>query len=317
MTNMAVTAAIFTLAEFSRFDSLTSLQTAVVIRLAFTQFLNTAVLPVLIHMSNVQTVSFGNATSVQKIEPMCIEGLNATLPELSCLFGDNGIFFRGSHYDLGPRWYKEVGGSIVFTMIMTTALRPLAPLIATLLFSFGKRFRAKAVRHVEAMKALYIGPDPRVPFKLGQLYAFSAVCITFSSLLPVLHIVMFIYSLTALLVDKWFMLSICRTPVPYSPSFVYGTLWWVQWVLMLKLLVAFWAYGSLPGTYVGDAITEASHVISSTGLRDIAAQVDGGSVADVADKIKIQVALASSWVTIGSQAAARRWARSSSLWAAG
>jgi len=69
-----------------------------------------------------------------------------------------------------------------------------------------------------------------------------------------MHAVLLVYLLVNYITDRWHFLRICKSPVPYSASLVTSTLWWVQWVLLLKLILAFWAFGSLPGISLNDAI---------------------------------------------------------------
>ena len=107
------------------------------------------------------------------------------------------------------------------------------------------------------MKHLYTGPAPRIPELLGKLYAFSATVLVFSTLLPILYPLLTVYATLAYLADKWYLLRICCKPTPYGCELVHATLWWVQYALVFKLLLAIWAYGSMPGQDLAKAIDVA------------------------------------------------------------
>ena len=270
--NVSVTATIHGLVEFCRYDSLTAQHTSTVSQLALVQFLNTGITAVLIN--------FATGPS------LLLQGVQAPIPHLcwypswtsyltkqqeatsganlfACIFGSKGIFFRGDHFDFGPRWYRDVGASLCITLFITIFMRSAPVLITALIHSLKKKLTAGGVRHLEAMKALYLGPVPRLAFFLGKMIAFAALCILFSTLMPICHIFLLVYLLINYWIDKLFLLRICRTPTPYDASFVHATLSWVPWVLLLKLIFGYWAFGSLPGFLTTDAILNVNSAVGS------------------------------------------------------
>ena len=70
-----------------------------------------------------------------------------------------------------------------------------------------------------------------------------------------LHLLLVLYALVAYWIDKWYLLRVCRKPVPYSATFVYSTLWWVPWALLVKLAIGVWAFGSMPGTMLTEYLS--------------------------------------------------------------
>ena len=121
-----------------------------------------------------------------------------------------------------------------------------------------------SVRHVEKMKELYTGPIPKLPLQLGKLYAYLALVLVFSSALPLLHMLLLVHLILAYTVDKWYLLRVCRKPVPYSSDFIFSTLWWLPYILLLKLLFAVYAFGSLPGVYITDVLDAVSKSVDSS-----------------------------------------------------
>ena len=101
--NSFITMAIKGLVEFSRYDSLTLTNSAVVVRLAVAQFLNTAVIAIVVNMANKpSTVGVDDAP----IPHICFDGQPANSTNIfGCVFGSRGFLLRGNHFDIGPRWY--------------------------------------------------------------------------------------------------------------------------------------------------------------------------------------------------------------------
>ena len=58
------------------------------------------------------------------------------------------------------------------------------------------------------------------------------------------HIIIFLFLFILVLywVEKWAFLRFYRTPVPYSAALVSQTMWWIKWILVLKLMMAVWAF---------------------------------------------------------------------------
>ena len=301
--NVCVTSSVHSLVEFCRYDSLTAQNSATVIRIAFVQFLNTGVCTYLVNMATGPSAIPGVPSP---IPDYCWHPTwsNYYLPQpddaqrvpLDCFFGERGIFLKGSHFDLGPKWYTDVGASFVLTLFITFVLRNAPILVSAFMHKFKKATMANGVRHVEVMKALFLGPVPQLAFLLGKMIAFAGLCMVFSTLLPLLHIVLFLYLLVSYWVDKWYLLRICRTPTPYDASFIHSTLWWVQWALLIKLILAFWAFGSMPGITL-------SWVLSAAG--SALAGATGTTVSIVATTTAFLDAQGDSWIynrmrTIGS-----------------
>ena len=261
--NILISLSLSFLVNFARYNSLTGERKAIVARLAITQFINTGILVVLINMRD------GPASGAEKAAfPSLCNGLLEGIfgEDFACIFGEKGFFLRGSHFDLGPRWYRDVGASITLTLFIEMARRPLMPILNTIIFLFKRRCYASSVREVESMKALYTGPKPELHYVLGNMYSFAALCIVFSTLMPILHVVLFVYVASGSLVDRWYMQRICCTPAPYKASFIHGTLWWIDWALLLKLILAFWGFGSLPGI----SLDRGWELVAQSGLIDLA-----------------------------------------------
>ena len=269
--NLCITGTIHALVEFCRYDSLTTLNTAIVTRLAIVQVLNTGVTALIVNQATGPSLppSLGIKQPIPDWcwHPSWTEFLTSPKdsPTFSCFFGEKGIFLKGEHFDIGPRWYMDVGASLCLTFIIIALTRPAPIVLSTLKYWLMKAFTSGGVRHVELMKALYVGPIPRLPFLLGKMIAFSALCIMFSTLLPMLHVLLFLYLVSSYCWDKWYLLRICRLPTPYDASFVHKTLGWVQWVLVLKLALGYWGFASLPGISLNQVIRG----VSST-FRDVA-----------------------------------------------
>jgi len=251
--NMLIAAAIRGLVAFSRYDSLTDAHRASVVRLAVAQFVNMALVVLIVNSatgpSPLSAAGADNSTYVATNV-----GCFADSGPYRCFAGPDGIFLRGNHFDLGPRWYVDVGAQLVFTLIVTLLTRNVGHLASTGVHAASKWWSAGGVRHVEKMKALYTGPKPLIPELLGKLYAYVLIVVIFSTALPILYPLLALYLALAYVFDKWYLLRICRKPIPYGSAFVHATLWMVEYALVFKMLFFVWAFGSLPGTLISEAV---------------------------------------------------------------
>ena len=162
-------------------------------------------------------------------------------PSFACLFGPSGFFLRGNHFAFGPDWYLTVGVSICFTLFIQLCTRALLPWVGLAIVRAKRRWQWRAQPTLEAMKQLFTGPECALSMKLGKLHAFFAIAIIFSSLLPLLFLFLFLYSILAYAVDKFLFLRLYRSPPPYSHTLISTTLWWVKYACALKLLLGWCA----------------------------------------------------------------------------
>ena len=258
--NAAISISIRVLVGFCRYDSRTDAHRTTVTRLSLAQFLNTGFILLVV---NTSTGPIAELAGYAERSFGCWDRSN---PTLGCWIGPNGFLLRGNHFDLGPSWYAEVGANFCFTLLLTLFMRP--GLAVTYYFAHRLHiwWSANKRRHVEAMKKLYVGPVPLLPILLGQSYAFTALCIVFSTLMPILHVFLLVYVCIVYLTDKWYLLRVCKKPVPYSATFITRTLGWVQYALIAKLALAVWAFGSIPGTTLTDLLSELQSVLKDSDL---------------------------------------------------
>ena len=270
--NSLIALAIRGLVGFRRYDSRTDMHATSVKGLSTALFLNTGLVLLAVHTSTGPIAKIaGNVQS--KYGCWAPDD-----PTLGCLVGPNGFLLRGNHFDLGPSWYSEVGASLCFTLILTIFLRPMMPFVYWVMHRLKICCVAGKKRHVEAMKALYVGPVPLLADLLGKVYAFAALCVTFSTLLPMLHVFMALYISVVFLVDKWYLLRVCQKTVPYGATFITHTLGWVQYALIAKLTLAVWAFGSIPGSMLSSSLLSFQGSLTGAGLSssaDLVTSLDG------------------------------------------
>lgn len=152
--NLSVTTTVHGLVEFCRYDSLTAQHAAIVINLAIVQFLNTGVTSFLVNMATGPDSLVPQSAPIPDIcwHPFRSRYYTQSSDEgfgISCLFGEHGIFLKGEHFSLGPKWYQDVGASLVLTLIITLGIRGAGQCIASILYMFKKACTTGSVRHVE------------------------------------------------------------------------------------------------------------------------------------------------------------------------
>ena len=260
LINAIITLLVRWLCSFSRYATLTDRYVSQVFGLHMAQFFNTGIILILVNAASgprYEATGF-EADWWKTTCPLEQLGENVSFfQSFACIFGPKGFLLRGNHFDLSPRWYTDVGASLCLTLMIIYGSRFFTLLAYAALSHYRVRYRTKAVRHLVAMKKLLTGPDPNLPELLGKTYTFVSLALLLSTPMPVLHIFSLVYLSTAYLMDKWYLLRICRKPTPYSDRFIRDTLWWVKWILVLKLVLAVWAFGSMPGTMLSDAVNIA------------------------------------------------------------
>ncbi len=157
---------------------------------------------------------------------------------------------------------------------------------------------------LENLRALYVGPECNLTKQLGKLYAYVAIAIIFSSLMPILFLFLLLYAVLAHAVDKFAFLRIYRTPPPFSHTYISETLWWVQWALALKLLMGWWAFWQMPGVSISDAVQSVSEFASSAasglGADDLADTLAQGNASLEEDSVA--ELLTGGWLNTAPQA---------------
>lgn len=265
---------ISSLQEFSRYSSLSEMHTSEIVKLAATTFINTAVIQLIVYQANGPTV---DTLGLVRKDWLCFVPDEATAnagaaSELAssyrCLFGPKGILMRGSHFDASPRWYTDVGANFMNVMIVQMLTRALNSIRGNLVFMLKRFLMLGRQKTMEAAQATITGPDLELPGRIGQLYAFVAVCLLFSSGMPLMFAVIALYAFACYFIDKWTLVKVCKMPIPYSFQIINSTVWWIKYILIGKLVFAWWCFGSLPGIPLNTVMSAV------TGDANVAAEAD-------------------------------------------
>ena len=258
VVNLLIKLSIDGLLNFSRYPTLTERHLGQVWGLFVAQFLNTAIIMFIVQHASGQTEA-----EVRFAAPLCLDGV---LPEqFKCVYGPRGVLLRGIHLELSPNWYVDVGATLCFTLIIEIIVRYGVQVLKVWIQRCTLNASAKKIRNVQAMKKLLTGKEPELPVFLGKMYTFMAVVLLFSTPMPVLYIFGAVYCVLQYCIDKWYLLRVCRKPIPYNEKFVRDTLSWVQWVMLLKLVIALRAYKVLPGIMINEAIEAARQAAVGVG----------------------------------------------------
>ena len=93
---------------------------ASVMRVAVAQFVNTAAVLVLVNAATGPKAPLYGFVATDVLCPPALQGF-----VVRCALGPNGVLLHGEHFDIGPRWYADVGES---TLLSTrTQVGPRAP----------------------------------------------------------------------------------------------------------------------------------------------------------------------------------------------
>lgn len=132
----------------AQYSSISEMHMSEVIKLAFTTFINTAAIQILVNLATGPSMSsipgmeesnwicFGNTTADAN------DPTSELTSSVKCLFGPNGILMRGSHFDPSPRFYNDIGAGLMQTMIIQLIVRIITSFIPAIVFSLKVRCAA-------------------------------------------------------------------------------------------------------------------------------------------------------------------------------
>ena len=180
----------------------------------------------------------------------------------------------GPHEDLSAEWYRQVGSSLLFTMVINCV----APHVRYVVIPFCLRsYRiwkdrggfqyGGGVRHLssithkltqQSFQKLHLGPRFRLAARYGQALNVVFVTITFCGAIPALLLVASVNFAGIYIVDKAAFLKFFKKPPQYDESL--GLLFTsvVQYALLGHFMISLWAYSSPDILQQGPALVDTS-----------------------------------------------------------
>ncbi|OQS03938.1 histidyl-tRNA synthetase, partial [Thraustotheca clavata] len=232
--NVALQGIFYAFSSFERHSSESNKAVAVVFKLFFAQWINTAVIVLIVN------ANLGNVPLVSSL-------------------------LSGQFKDFERSWYTSVGAGLTMTMLVNVITPQLGPFIAMYIRYPLKRFFAKySVVTQQQMNALYASPafdiSLRYPVVLNTIFVTLMYCGGLPILLPLGAIAL---GLTYLL-DKLTIMKLCSVRTAYDEALGSLAMKLLPWVLLLHLGFSSWMFGN--STVLQSDLISISVVLKATGL---------------------------------------------------
>ena len=213
--NTALKGVLKTLARFEHHHSVSALSASIVLKVFLAQFLNTALIIVVV---------------------------NAKLVALTIDIGI-GKIFDGEFDEFDMRWYAVVGASVSLTMVLNIVIPHLGPVIQWLVVSPLKR-KCTTVYSQQAMDKLYARPEFSLTTRFSMVMNTTFVTLLFCSGLPILVPIAGATFALTYFIDKALILKFYRRPPRYDESLVRTFIASLPWALAFHLIFAMVAYSA-------------------------------------------------------------------------
>jgi hypothetical protein len=209
------------LSTFEKHRTITEQLASRILKIFFAQFLNTGII---------------------------ILFLNASLTE----YGKRGLVFQGVYDDLTPLWYRNVGSTILGTMVINIFSAPGVKVIENFLRALGRckdrscgfDERKTKQKSQKAYEALYMGSEFTIDVRYAQILNMVFICMLYSSGMPLLYVIGFLQLLLSYFVDKYFVLKSCKKSANFDEKMDILVKNTMVYAAIIHLIFAIWIYGS-------------------------------------------------------------------------
>ncbi|CAE8598575.1 unnamed protein product [Polarella glacialis] len=173
--------------------------------------------------------------------------VNAELKEIPAWF----VPFRvlqigtGKYDDFNGEWYVAIGSGICLTIFIQVFSTTVPPLVKSFCVQpILARFFGRSQVIQDRMDKIYTLPDWNISLRLAQTLNVMFVITMYSSGLPILYFVGFVYCIVAFWMDKWCLLHGSSKPPAFNQSIIKTTLHLFPLAAFLHTIVACWTFGN-------------------------------------------------------------------------
>jgi hypothetical protein len=161
-------------------------------------------------------------------------------------------FFTGIYSDFDPRWYQNVGVTIIFCLILNIGTPHIYPLVSFLFNRCQTYCDKKCCNNGRKTKKntrseylnLYVGPQFNIGLRYSQLLTTMFTVLMYSSGMPILYLCCFLYLLVTYWVDKWLILRFYRNPahIDLFMSKLFNHI--ILYGIIIHFCFGIWTYGN-------------------------------------------------------------------------
>mmetsp|Transcript_77143 Transcript_77143/g.218305 ORF Transcript_77143/g.218305 Transcript_77143/m.218305 type:complete len:1105 (-) Transcript_77143:145-3459(-) len=212
---------IFTyLVTWERHDTMTSQNTSQFIKLLFCQFLNTALLILLV-----------NATDYGLLDNVWIVKVLQ--------------FLNGNYSDFDSDWYAAVGSGLTLTILMQVFTVTVPQLVmAYCVNPVVIWFYRRGVVTQKALNSVYMLPEWYLSNRIAETTSTIFVIVMYSGGMPFLNVVGCLYCCLAYWIDKWALLKGSRQPPAYKADMLRHSAALFPVAAFFHTVIALWAFGN-------------------------------------------------------------------------
>ncbi|RHZ33717.1 hypothetical protein DYB26_007325 [Aphanomyces astaci] len=213
LVNTVLRGVFYAFGTFERHSSESNKAAAVVLKLFFAQWINTAVIVLLVN------ANLGNVPVIQ-------------------------FLLAGKLTDMERGWYTSVGAGITLTMLVNVVTPHLGPLLAAyVIFPVKRTFKQFTTVTTPQMTALFANPDfdisVRYPVVLNTIFVTFMYAGGMPALLPLGAVSCYLnYA-----IDKLMLMKLYRVRTAYDQALGTLALQLFPWMLLVHLGFSAWAYG--------------------------------------------------------------------------
>jgi len=151
----------------------------------------------------------------------------------------------GQYDDFSVSWFVVIGSGLALTILMQVFSTTVPPLVMSFfvqpcLACFMARGEVVEAR----MNQIYKLPEWNLALRMAQTLTVVFVICTYSSGMPGLYIVGFLYSIVAFWMDKWCLLSGSAKPPAYKETIVKNCMHFLPVAAFLHTAIAGWTLGN-------------------------------------------------------------------------
>ncbi|CAI2368472.1 unnamed protein product [Moneuplotes crassus] len=160
--------------------------------------------------------------------------------------------FNGEYKDFTTDWYRQIGVSIILTMLFGIFSPHLANSmfwIAGAFFRWKDRyFTCNKKRTKQLFQAdyeqMYMGPELLFEYRYSTMLTTVYVSLMFGTGMPILYSIAFFAFFMSYWVDKWTLLRIYQTPPRYDKDLNKTVREWINLAVILHFLFSFWMFSN-------------------------------------------------------------------------
>ncbi|KDO26761.1 hypothetical protein SPRG_20566 [Saprolegnia parasitica CBS 223.65] len=214
LVNVGLQGIFYAFASFERHSSESRKAAAVVLKLFFAQWINTAVIVLIVN------ASLGNVPLVSSL-------------------------LSGQYMDFERDWYTSVGAGLTMTMLINAVAPQIGPVLNLYVtYPLSRCFRGRYAVTQAQMNALYANPSFNIALRYPVVLNTLFVTLMYAGGLPVLLPVGALALFLTYLLDKLTIMKLCSVRTAFDEALGSLAMQLLPWVLFLHLGFSAWMFGN-------------------------------------------------------------------------